>query len=114
MSAAALAEMTDGDVSQLEHVLAEHLFREGIGERRSWRHGLPILARELREDGLDEVEVILEHRLPLSSKRADVVLAGMHPRTGVPRWRITCACAPIIGRGVGREGRAPSAPAGGW
>lgn len=91
MSAAALAEMTDGDVSQLEHVLAEHLFREGIGvpgigERRSWRHGLPILARELREAGLGEVEVILEHRLPLSSKRADVVLAGVHPRTGGPSY----------------------------
>lgn len=91
MSAAALAAMTDGDVSQLEHVLAEHLFREGvgvpgIGERRSWRHGLPALARELREAGLGQIEVILEHRLPLSSKRADVVLAGVHPETRTPSY----------------------------
>jgi hypothetical protein len=86
MSASALTAMTDGDVSQLEHVLAEHLFREGvgvpgIGERRSWRHSLPVLARELDEAGLGKVEVILEHRLPLSSRRADVVLAGVHPET---------------------------------
>ncbi|WP_375426069.1 DNA/RNA helicase domain-containing protein [uncultured Friedmanniella sp.] len=32
--------------------------------------------------GLSEVEVILEYQLPLTSKRADVVLAGRHPRTG--------------------------------
>jgi DUF2075 family protein len=32
------------------------------------------------------VEVLAEHRLPLSSKRADVVLAGTHPRTGAPSY----------------------------
>jgi hypothetical protein len=31
---------------------------------------------------LDKVEVIVEHSLPLSSKRIDVVLAGQHPQTG--------------------------------
>ncbi|MGH8939276.1 MAG: DNA/RNA helicase domain-containing protein, partial [Actinomycetes bacterium] len=36
--------------------------------------------------GLDQVEVLLEYHLPLTSKRADVVLAGRHPRTGGPSY----------------------------
>ena len=91
MSADALAAMTDSDSSEIERVLADHLFQAGvtvpgIGERRSWRSSLPVLARDLRDAGLGKVEVILEHRLPLSSKRADVVLAGVHPRTGAPSY----------------------------
>lgn len=91
MSAAALAAMTDKDATELERLLAEHFFGSGWGapgpgERRSWRNSLPVLARDLRDAGLGQVEVILEHRLPLSSKRADVVLAGAHPRTGAPSY----------------------------
>ena len=91
MSAAALAAITDKDATELERVLAEHFFGSGWGapgpgERRSWRNSLPVLARDLRDAGLVQVEVILEHRLPLSSKRADVVLAGAHPRTGAPSY----------------------------
>jgi hypothetical protein len=36
--------------------------------------------------GLDDVEVLLEYQLPLTSKRADVVLCGVHPRTGQPSY----------------------------
>lgn len=36
--------------------------------------------------GLEDVEVLIEHQMPLSSKRADVVLAGQHPRTGAPSY----------------------------
>lgn len=91
MSAAALAAMTDKDATELERVLAEHFFGNGwgapgAGERRSWRNSLPVLARDLQDAGLGGVEVILEHRLPLSSKRADVVLAGVHPRSGAPSY----------------------------
>jgi len=32
------------------------------------------------------VEVLLEYQLPLTSRRADVVLAGRHPRTGNPSF----------------------------
>ncbi|GAA1871990.1 DUF2075 domain-containing protein [Myceligenerans crystallogenes] len=49
---------------------------------------MPALARDLQDAGLDGVEVILEHRLPLTSKRADVVLAGVHPVTGRPSYVI--------------------------
>ncbi len=32
------------------------------------------------------MEVLVEYRLPLTSKRADVILAGRHPRTGAPSY----------------------------
>ncbi len=41
-----------------------------------------MLARDLVEAGLGQVEVLLEHRLPLSSRRVDAILAGQHPVTG--------------------------------
>src|SRR5690625_49569 len=71
--------------------MADHLLSLGVGlpspgEQRSWRGSLPVLARDLTDAGLGNVEVILEHRLPLSSKRIDVVLAGRHPTTGKPSY----------------------------
>ncbi len=47
---------------------------------------LPALARDLRDAGLENVEVLLEHKLPLTSKRVDAVLAGVHPKTGRPSF----------------------------
>ncbi|WBQ04480.1 DUF2075 domain-containing protein [Kribbella sp. CA-293567] len=55
-------------------------------EVRSWERSLPILAQDLEQAGLSNVEVLVEHHLPLTSKRADVVLAGRHPRTGGPSY----------------------------
>lgn len=40
------------------------------------------MAADLAEAGLSDVEMLVEYHLPLTSQRADVVLAGMHPRTG--------------------------------
>ncbi|WP_404188151.1 DNA/RNA helicase domain-containing protein [Streptomyces tauricus] len=57
-------------------------------ERRSWENSLPPLAEVLCDAGLDGVEVLIEHRLPLTSLRADVVLAGSHPATGKPSYVI--------------------------
>jgi len=45
-----------------------------------------VLAADLHDAGLDDVEVLVEYKLPLSSKRADVILCGAHPKTG----RISC------------------------
>ncbi|QXJ26344.1 DUF2075 domain-containing protein [Actinomadura graeca] len=60
--------------------------RDGISvspsEVRSWERSLPVLAQDLVEAGLGEVEMLIEYRLPLTSKRADVVLAGTDRRTG--------------------------------
>lgn len=86
-SAADLIAASSADFSPVEQALTEFLAYQGLGlpgpaERRSWRSSLPVLAADLRDAGLDRVEVLLEHRMPLTSKRADVVLAGTHPRTG--------------------------------
>jgi uncharacterized protein len=52
----------------------------------SWERSLPVLAADLLEAGLGKVEMLVEHHLPLTSKRADAVLAGAHPRTGKPSY----------------------------
>jgi len=51
-------------------------------EAHSWSGSLPILAHDILDAGLESVEVLIEHQLPLTSKRVDVILAGRHPRTG--------------------------------
>ncbi len=79
----------------LEGSLALHLtenFRHQHGRRpaqaeiRSWERSLPALVNALIEAGLDDVEVLVEYSLPLTSKRADAVLAGVHPTTGEPSY----------------------------
>lgn len=56
--------------------------RPSEGERRSWERSIPALRADLVAAGLHDVEMLLEYQLPLTSKRADVVLAGRHPKTG--------------------------------
>lgn len=58
----------------------------GDAERRSWARSIPALQADLLDAGLGDVEVLLEYQLPLTSKRADVILAGRHPRTGLPSY----------------------------
>lgn len=53
-----------------------------MAEQRSWERSLAVLAADLSDAGLEAVEVLVEYQLPLTSKRADVVLCGVHPRTG--------------------------------
>src|SRR4051812_18288331 len=60
--------------------------RASAAEMRSWDSSLRVLADDLIHAGLDQVEVLLEHQLPLSSKRIDVVLAGRHPRRDGPSY----------------------------
>ena len=72
---------------QLAEIIADHL-RATTGrspsesEQKSWRRSLPVLVRDLIEAGLGNVEMLIEYQLPLTSKRADVVLAGVDRRTG--------------------------------
>ncbi|MEU7168277.1 DUF2075 domain-containing protein [Streptomyces morookaense] len=63
-----------------------HGRRPGPSEARSWERSIPVLAAALNDAGLGAVEVILEYALPLNSKRADAVLAGVHPLTGEPSY----------------------------
>ncbi|GAB2771022.1 hypothetical protein GCM10027039_35440 [Terrabacter koreensis] len=81
--------------SSLEAHLAEHIAeqmsiqtgrRPAASESRSWERSLPALRADLVSAGLDDVEMLIEYQLPLTSKRADVVLAGKHPKTGLPSY----------------------------
>ena len=56
------------------------------GEVRSWERSLQVLSADLVEAGLEQVEALVEYQLPMTSKRADVVLCGTHPRTGAPSY----------------------------
>jgi hypothetical protein len=66
--------------------IAEQLRMTGHGvgqaERRSWERSLPILAQDLVDAGLGQVEILAEYQLPLTSMRVDAVLAGVHPKAG--------------------------------
>jgi uncharacterized protein len=72
---------------QLAGIIADHV-RATTGrspsesERKAWRRSIPVLARDLVEAGLGQIEMLIEYRLPYCTKRADVVLAGIDRRTG--------------------------------
>jgi hypothetical protein len=88
-SAAGFAALTlDGTLgARLAEQMRHHTGRSpSRSEITSWERSLPVLAQDLVQAGLDDVEVLVEHHLPLTSKRADVVLAGRHPRTGLPSY----------------------------
>ncbi|MCF2525862.1 DUF2075 domain-containing protein [Yinghuangia soli] len=68
---------------QFVHV---HGHRPSPSEARSWERSIPALTNALIEAHLDDVEVLIEYALPLNSKRADAVLAGLHPTTGEPSY----------------------------
>lgn len=72
-------------VEQFVHV---HGYRPGESEIRSWNRSIPALTGALLDAGLGQVEMLIEYGLPLTSKRADVVLAGTHPTTGEPSYVI--------------------------
>jgi DUF2075 family protein len=84
VSAAGLLRLaTEGTLADR---IAEQVWRSGHGvspaERTSWSRSLPVLAQDLADAGLDDVEVLVEYQLPLTSRRIDAVLAGVHPKTG--------------------------------
>lgn len=72
--------------SLVEQLLEQMLYRTGRkaapAEQASWKRSLPVLAADLADAGLGDVEMLVEYHLPLTSQRADVVLAGTHPETG--------------------------------
>ncbi|MET9907302.1 hypothetical protein ABZZ74_10800, partial [Streptomyces sp. NPDC006476] len=63
-----------------------HGYRPNPSEARSWGRSVPALTAALNDAGLGDVEVMLEYALPMNSKRADAVLAGIHPSTGEPSY----------------------------
>jgi uncharacterized protein len=76
-TAAGLLQLGDGVEGQIVRGFEEVMRRApGESERRSWRNSLPLLASLLADAHLGGVEILVEYRLPLSSKRADAVLIG--------------------------------------
>ncbi|WP_051812228.1 DUF2075 domain-containing protein [Kitasatospora sp. MBT63] len=69
-----------------EQFVHAHGHRPSPSEVRSWERSIPVLASALNDAGLGQVEMLLEYGLPLNSKRADAVLAGFHPGTGLPSY----------------------------
>lgn len=69
-----------------EQFVHMHGYRPTASEALSWERSIPALASVLNDAGLGRVEVLLEYGLPLNSKRADAVLAGVHPETGQPSY----------------------------
>lgn len=78
------SQLSSGSV--VEQLMARLLATTGRspsdGEVRSWRASLPVLVSDLVSAGLENVEIIVEYQLPLTSKRVDAVLAGTDPKTG--------------------------------
>ncbi len=86
-SLAALADRASVAEAMFEQILRDQLqARPSPGERRAWERSIPVLAHDLVQAGLGDVEVLLEHRLPLSSRRVDAILAGCHPVTRRPSY----------------------------
>ncbi|WP_255545553.1 DUF2075 domain-containing protein [Micromonospora tarensis] len=66
----------------LEDRIVEQIGRNvSPAERRSWSRSLQVLGQDLADAGLGQTEMLVEYQLPLTSKRVDVVLAGVDPRT---------------------------------
>ncbi|WP_261379552.1 DUF2075 domain-containing protein [Rhodococcus rhodochrous] len=76
--------------SLAEQLLEQMLFKTGrrasLSEQKSWSRSLPALAQDLVDAGLGDVEMLVEYHLPLTSQRADVVLAGVNPRSGAASY----------------------------
>lgn len=91
VSAMSLSQETSTGAGTLVQRLSER-FRFAYGadpaasERKAWARSLPVLASDLVSAGLGQVEVLIEYQLPQTSKRADVVLCGIHPRSGRPSF----------------------------
>lgn len=90
-----LLRTTADGLSAFEGHLADQLAEEmairlghrpSPAERHSWERSIPTLQADLQSAGLGQVEVFIEYLLPLTSKRADIVLAGEHPTTGHPSY----------------------------
>jgi hypothetical protein len=84
-SIAGLRSLFESD-SAIEQMMGRMLATTGrrpsASEVRAWHASLPVLANDLITAGLGDVEILVEHQLPLTSRRVDAVLAGQHPKTG--------------------------------
>ncbi|WP_127360465.1 DUF2075 domain-containing protein [Actinacidiphila soli] len=87
-AAAVAAENLAGSLALrlTEQFVHMHGYKPGASEVRSWERSIPVVTNALLDAGLGQVEVLIEYSLPLNSKRADIVLAGVHPESGHPSY----------------------------
>lgn len=89
---ASVANMSPLEASFAALLSEQMAFRTGRrvspSEVHSWENSIPRLLADLRDAGLENVELLFEYQLPLSSKRADVIIAGHHRATGEPHYVI--------------------------
>lgn len=69
-----------------EQFFYEFGYHPSKAEVLSWERSLGVLVSDLEDAGLDDAEMLIEYRLPLTSKRADVVVCGHNPKTGEPSY----------------------------
>jgi len=82
------ANARDGSLLFLLHERFVHAYgyEPGVSETRFWERGIPVLSSVLLHAGLGKVDMMIEYGLPRTSKRADVILAGVHPESGQPSY----------------------------
>lgn len=82
------AQVCEGSlISQLrQDFIHAHGHEPSTSEVRFWEESIPVLTSVLLEAGLEYVDMMIEYALPLTSKYADVVLAGVHPVSGQPSY----------------------------
>lgn len=66
----------------VERFFQEFRYRPGLAEVNSWRNSLGAMAHVLQLADLRDQGVLVELKLPLSSKRLDVLITGSNPTTG--------------------------------
>jgi hypothetical protein len=79
--------IADAVQARLAHQLAERFFQEfrykpGMSEVRAWQNSLGVMAQVLQLGDFREQGVLVELKLPLSSKHLDVLITGQNPTTG--------------------------------
>ncbi|MEV0642017.1 DUF2075 domain-containing protein [Streptomyces sp. NPDC050619] len=61
-------------------------YEPSASETHFWERSFPALSSVLVDAGLEQVDMMIEYGLPFTSKRADVILAGVHPDSGHPSY----------------------------
>lgn len=79
--------IADAVQARLANQLAERYFHEfrykpGLSEVRAWQNSLGAMAQVLQLGDFREQGILVELKLPLSSKRLDVLITGQNPTTG--------------------------------
>jgi hypothetical protein len=79
--------IADATQARLANMLAtrfedEFRYRPAPSEVTSWRNSLGSMAQVLQHADLTDQGILVELKLPLSSKRLDVLITGSNPHTG--------------------------------